>query len=899
MAQAQYDEFVRLRKTWTDALTARKQAYWETPVASVAPVTPAVPTTPAPVSTPQVPTSSEVIQWVKDLWWDVQNRQNTRNVMTWKGGTVTPSGAILNADWSVTPAPVETSAAPVTPVPTPTTPVETTAPVDKNAEIKAKNEAQMAVNKQQAELRQAERDKEKGVQTAEALKLKQEQEAPIDYTQAKGREQDIINNLNTFKAQNMTPEQIIKASDYQNATPEKKALIEPYLKQQVPTASAMYNAIANKMEIPLEQQRSGAYRVANNRFQRANTYASMTPSQVSQAMNDTKLIEWSQTWEDMKTMNPKLAQDVKALRIVNNNKPNIFTYVNNPDWTPVKVNNLEKQFVEQYSEDHPDIVEQLKKIYATPSYDEMISKINTPEVKSIQDKASSIEWELNTLKTAMESVSKDVETELAWSGATGSRIALEKASRWEDLQKQYDAKLRDYTTQYNKANDLINRNTEIYKYSQEQNKAMQSALAWVATEQYKNKLALENAMFQNTLQQGNAQFQTIWDKVYKVQNWQMTDTWIKAEPNTTYQAVWGKLLKIKWDTVTDTGISTITPEAPKSPEWKQDTSGNWYNANSSTSPAVQTSQLSPTAISQISTRLQGNNVQCGMVTNDYNSKYFPDAPRMWDTYESKIATVNAIGVAPVPQVWGNFVMDTGTSTGHTGIVTSVDLANGTFTATDANKSGSKDGWPLQTSTYKITPKVTFSNAPVTQWATTWWFTDSDIAVLGSVAKLDKQGKQTLNENWLTERDWANFNAWLLPPTAKQKQESQVVVDRVDDILKWDWTDAVWPFLWKSRVFTWWGTDRKVTELKVQALKDLLAMANLDKIKGAMSDKDIEFLRNTATYLSTDLSESEFEKTLNEIKTKYANIAWWKPTTWTAQVSSTNTVAGESDYFKYE
>jgi hypothetical protein len=36
-------------------------------------------------------------------------------------------------------------------------------------------------------------------------------------------------------------------------------------------------------------------------------------------------------------------------------------------------------------------------------------------------------------------------------------------------------------------------------------------------------------------------------------------------------------------------------------------------------------------------------------------------------------------------------MDTGTSTGHTGIVTSVDLSNGTFTATDANKSGNKNG----------------------------------------------------------------------------------------------------------------------------------------------------------------------------------------------------------------
>ena len=858
MAQAQYDKFVELRKSWVDAKEARLQAYWETPVAPIAtPVqtpTPTVATTPVVTPAPVAPVALE-------------------NPI--EKAPVAPT--VTNPANNILPE--------VKPTPTPVSTPKTEAPIDFNASAWRETQIQDNVTKL--------------TQTNPAL-LKDR----VAYNQAFG---------------------------YDTADQGKKAILDSQFtasQPAQPTASSMYNAIANKMEIPLEQQSSGAYRVANNRFQRANTYASMTPSQVSQAMNDTKLIEWSQTWEDMKAINPKLAQDAQNLRTVNWNKSNIFTYVNNPDWTPVKVNNLEKQFTEQYSEDHPDIVEQLKKIYATPSYDEMISKINTPEVKSIQDKASSIEWELNTLKTAMESVSKDVETELAWSGATGSRIALEKASRWEALQKQYDAKLRDYTTQYNKANDLINRNTEIYKYSQEQNKAMQSALAWVATEQYKNKLALENnqAEFEQKIAQ-QAQLakdptSAIWGIIKQFADlwivWDRDLTWhlaeqerlgmslpdytkkmiedFKAKPEyqqalakkanewVSFQTIGDKVYKVQNGQLIDTGIATA-----KTPDWKQDTSGNWYNANSATSPVVQTSTLSPTSISQISTRLQGNNVQCGMVSNDYAAVKFPDAPRMWDTYESKINTINAIWKAPIPQVWGLFVMDTWTSTGHTGIVTAVN-GDGTFTATDANKSGSKDGWPLQTSTYKISDKVSFSNAPV--WTQVpQGFTDSDIAVLGSVAKLDKQGKQTLNENWLTERDWANFNAWLLPPTAKQKQESQVVVDRIDDILKWDWTDAVWPFLWKSRVFTWGGTDRKVTELKVAALKDLLAMANLDKIKWAMSDKDIEFLRNTATYLSTDLSESEFEKTLNEIKTKYSNIAWGKPTTWTTQ---TNTGAWQTD-----
>jgi hypothetical protein len=140
------------------------------------------------------------------------------------------------------------------------------------------------------------------------------------------------------------------------------------------------------------------------------------------------------------------------------------------------------------------------------------------------------------------------------------------------------------------------------------------------------------------------------------------------------------------------------------------------NIESNISPT----QVTPQIISQLSPRLKWNNVQCGMVTNDYNAKYFPNAPRMGDTIESKIATVNSIGTSTTPQVWGNFVMDIWTDTGHTGIVQSVNLANWTFTATDANRNGSKDWWPIETNTYRISDKVIFSKAPSTQISGTQW-----------------------------------------------------------------------------------------------------------------------------------------------------------------------------------
>ena len=53
---------------------------------SVAPITPVTPTVPNPLPT------------VNALGGTVENRQNTRNVVTGKGATETPSGALLDAN---------------------------------------------------------------------------------------------------------------------------------------------------------------------------------------------------------------------------------------------------------------------------------------------------------------------------------------------------------------------------------------------------------------------------------------------------------------------------------------------------------------------------------------------------------------------------------------------------------------------------------------------------------------------------------------------------------------------------------------------------------------------------------------------------------------------------------
>lgn len=54
------------------------------------------------------------------------------------------------------------------------------------------------------------------------------------------------------------------------------------------------------------------------------------------------------------------------------------------------------------------------------------------------------------------------------------------------------------------------------------------------------------------------------------------------------------------------------------------------------------------------------------------------------------------------------------------------------------------------------------------------------------------------------------------------------------------------------------------ENKLEQLKNVLALPNLDKLKGAMSDKDLMFLKNIATSINKGMSEENIIKELNKI-----------------------------------
>lgn len=68
-----------------------------------------------------------------------------------------------------------------------------------------------------------------------------------------------------------------------------------------------------------------------------------------------------------------------------------------------------------------------------------------------------------------------------------------------------------------------------------------------------------------------------------------------------------------------------------------------------------------------------------------------------------------------------------------------------------------------------------------------------------------------------------------------------------------------------------GTEAANYQATFNQLKDTLAFTNIDKLKGAMSDKDIEFLRNIGTKLSLGQSEEAFVKELTKLDTKMDEV----------------------------
>lgn len=171
--------------------------------------------------------------------------------------------------------------------------------------------------------------------------------------------------------------------------------------------------------------------------------------------------------------------------------------------------------------------------------------------------------------------------------------------------------------------------------------------------------------------------------------------------------------------------------------------------------------------------------------------------------------------------------------------------------------------------------INFSSTAGTRASDRWVYTDEQLALMQGITGLTKETRAALAGAWLTDSDWGKFNDGQLPPTKTQERTARGVIDTMNSLLKLDWFKDAVGFSWPINMLTFGkvipGTDRADFVKKFESFRDNLVLPNLGQLKWPMSDKDIQFLKNTATSLDLDMSEEVFKETLQELRVKYEEI----------------------------
>lgn len=136
-------------------------------------------------------------------------------------------------------------------------------------------------------------------------------------------------------------------------------------------------------------------------------------------------------------------------------------------------------------------------------------------------------------------------------------------------------------------------------------------------------------------------------------------------------------------------------------------------------------------------------------------------------------------------------------------------------------------------------------------------TPSIVKIDGKDYILDGNGQFVPASNFITGNETMTQEA-----VTKASEVKKLIDDMLDD----DLTNAVGPISNKLPALTGKKTD---FEAKFARLQALLTVDNLSLLKGPMSDKDIQFLKETGTALKLNMSEKTFTEELKSLQNKFA------------------------------
>lgn len=112
----------------------------------------------------------------------------------------------------------------------------------------------------------------------------------------------------------MTPEQIKTASGYNQATPEKKAIIEGFLNPVKQDAGTIYNSLRTGISVP--PSNTPEYKQAQARYNNFRKFSTYDTSRLSVALGNGDLLMGTQTYNDL-VSDPTMQARIQEAQLYN------------------------------------------------------------------------------------------------------------------------------------------------------------------------------------------------------------------------------------------------------------------------------------------------------------------------------------------------------------------------------------------------------------------------------------------------------------------------------------------------------------------------------------------------------------------------------------------------------
>lgn len=711
--------------------------------------------------------------------------------------------------------------------------------------------------------------------------------------------QQLWSNLETISGANQSLLNDRKAFDqafgYDNKDVSEKALVDAFWKSKRLDANGIYNSLATGATIPKESKNTPAFTDALIRHQDTTRFENLNPYQLSKVINS-ELIPGTQTYNDLMAKNPQLVTDAMKLASINapvtarqetktNWQDNLSAYLSrspvmsNPTTVATIMNSdpniaTKTNEVQAVEDKLTEAKDRLKKVQenvterykGTGATKQTINAKALAESQDIIDEITMLEANKASASSALTTLIQNAKDNYTY--ARQDRIdALDQYNKgFAQLQAMAEMGMAQDAQEYKKQQDAVNRDLQLLQYytNIDQANAKEARGYDFQTQQdlrnFEQQKELAKMGYIQDERMSNINFNNDIRKLWLQQSYDTSKTatqnqldMIKSAmaQGSTYQDAVNQVMGTGGGIDRQTAISqygstpavrnfnpgniTDTWFGGQKVEWERFTRFNtpqeWFNA----------------LVSKIQNIQAGNSkvYSPNMSLLRYISKYAPAS-------DNNNPTAYANGIAK-----------------NLGISPNTQLKDIDPNALAMEHARHEDG-----NMYKMLQDLWINSKqaipqPEQTTATARQYSDSDLALLQGIDKLDGSTNKILAQANLSPKDWALFKDGKLPPTNTQYRTSSTISDTIDKLLNHPGlSDAVGTLKTPGLIP---GTDRKDFDSLLTNFRDTLVLPNLGNLKGAMSDKDIEFLRNTASSLNVDGTEKQFIDSLKEIQKKQYEV----------------------------